>query len=74
MIRGYISNPNSYLKRCNCVSQAWLKTGENSRIRLPIRTKNWCKLTQGQILIQALEALELLSDEQQNQLLIHTIT
>ena len=25
--------------------------------------KNWCKLTQGQILIQALEALELLSDD-----------
>lgn len=74
MIRGYINNPNSYLKRCNYALQAWLKTGENSRIRLPIERKNWCKLTQGQILIQALEALELLSDEQQNQLLIHTIT
>ncbi len=40
-----------------------------AELGFPLNEKNWCKLTQGQILIQALEALELLSDEQQKSII-----
>lgn len=75
MIRGYISNPKQLSKEMQLrIASMAEKQVRIAELGFPIERKNWCKLTQGQILIQALEALELLSDEQQNQLLIRTIT
>lgn len=71
MIRGYINNPKQLSKEM----QLRIARMAEKQVRLAElgfslnEKKTWCKLTQGQILIQALEALELLSDEQQKSII-----
>ena len=69
MIRGYINNPKQLSKEM----QLRIASMAEKQVRIAelgfLNEKNWCKLTQGQILIQALEALELLSDEQQKSII-----
>lgn len=69
MIRGYINNPKQLSKEM----QLRIANMAEKQVRIAelgfMNEKNWCKLTQGQILIQALEALELLSDEQQKSII-----
>ena len=75
MIRGYINNPKQLSKEMQLrIASMAEKQVRIAELGFPLNEKNWCKLTQGQILIQALEALELLSMSNKNQLLIHTIT
>lgn len=71
MIRGYINNPKQLSKemRLRIASMAEKQVRIAELGFFPLNEKNWCKLTQGQILIQALEALELLSDEQQKSII-----
>ena len=67
MIRGYINNPKQLSKEMQLrMAEKQVRIAE---LGFPLNEKNWCKLTQGQILIQALEALELLSDEQQKSII-----
>ena len=67
MIRGYINNPKQLSKemRLRIASMAE-KQVRIAELGFPLNEKNWCKLTQGQILIQALEVL---SDEQQKSII-----
>lgn len=71
MIRGYISNPKQLSKEMQLrIASMAEKQVRIAELGFPLNEKNWCKLiTQGQILIQALEALELLSDEQQKSII-----
>ena len=70
MIGGYINNPKQLSKemqlRIAAMAEKQVRIAE---LGFPLDEKNWCKLTQGQILIQALEALELLSDEEQKSII-----
>lgn len=70
MIRGYINNPKQLSKKMQLrIASMAEKQVRIAELGFPLNEKNWCKLTQGQILIQALEALELLSDEQQKSII-----
>lgn len=71
MIRGYINNPKQLSKEMQLrIASMAEKQVRIAELGFPLNEKkNWCKLTQGQILIQALEALELLSDEQQKSII-----
>ena len=70
MIRGYISNPKQLSKEMQLRIAAMAeKQARIAELGFPLDEKNWCKLTQGQILIQALEALKLLSDEEQKSII-----
>ena len=67
MIRGYISNPKQLSKEMQLrIASMAEKQVRIAELGFPLNEKNWCKLTQGQILIQA---LELLSDEQQKSII-----
>ena len=70
MIGGYINNPKQLSKEMQLrIASMAEKQVRIAEFGFPLNEKNWCKLTQGQILIQALEALELLSDEQQKSII-----
>ena len=70
MIRGYINNPKQLSKEMQLrIASMAEKQVRIAELGFPLNEKNWRKLTQGQILIQALEALELLSDEQQKSII-----
>lgn len=72
MIRGYINNPKQLSKEMQLrIASMAEKQVRIAELGFPLNEKNWCKLTQGQILIQALalEVLELLSDEQQKSII-----
>mgnify|MGYP000240591938 FL=1 len=70
MIRGYINNPKQLSKEMQLrIASMAEKQVRIVELGFPLNEKNWCKLTQGHILIQALEALELLSDEQQKSII-----
>lgn len=71
MIRGYINNPKQLSKEMQLrIASMAEKQVRIAELGFPLNEKNWCKLiTQGQILIQSLEALELLSDEQQKSII-----
>lgn len=70
MIRGYINNPKQLSKEMQLrIASMAEKQMRIAELGFPLNEKNWRKLTQGQILIQALEALELLSDEQQKSII-----
>ena len=70
MIRGYINNPKQLSKEMQLrIASMAEKQVRIAELGFPLNEKNWSKLTQGQILIQALEALELLSDEQQKSII-----
>lgn len=66
MATGYISNPRQLSREMQLRIAAMAeKQARIAELGFPLDEKNWCKLTQGQILIQALEALELLSEDEQ---------
>lgn len=68
MIRGYINNPKQLSKEMQLrIASMAEKQVRMAELGFPLNEKNW--LTQGQILIQALEVLELLSDEQQKSII-----
>jgi hypothetical protein len=70
MIGGYINNPKQLSKEMQlCIAAMAEKQARIAELGFPLDEKNWCKLIQGQILIQALEALELLSDEEQKSII-----
>lgn len=70
MIRGYINNPKQLSKEMQLrIASMAEKQVRIAELGFPLSEKNWCKLTQGQILIQSLEALELLSDDQQKSII-----
>ena len=70
MIGGYINNPKQLSKEMQLRIAAMAeKQARIAELCFPLDEKNWCKLTEGQILIQALEALELLSDEEQKSII-----
>lgn len=70
MIRGYINNPKQLSKEMQLrIASMAEKQVRIAELGFPLNEKNWYKLTQGQILIQSLEALELLSDEQQKSII-----
>ncbi len=72
MIRGYINNPKQLSKEMQLrIASMAEKQAKIAELGFPLdeKKKNWCKLTQGQILIQALEALELLSDDEQKSII-----
>ena len=70
MIRGYISNPKQLSKEMQLrIASMAEKQVRIAALGFPLNEKNWYKLIQGQILIQALEALELLSDEEQKSII-----
>ena len=70
MIRGYINNPKQLSKEMQLrIASMAEKQVRIAELGFPLNEKKWCKLTQGQILIQSLEALELLSDEQQKSII-----
>lgn len=70
MIRGYINNPKQLSKEMQLrIASMAEKQVRIAELGFPLNEKNWLTLTQGQILIQALEALELLSDEQQKSII-----
>lgn len=70
MIGDYINNPKQLSKEMQLRIAAMAeKQARIAELGFPLDEKNWCKLTQGQILIQALEALELLSDEEQESII-----
>lgn len=70
MIGGYINNPRQLSIEMQLRIAAMAeKQARIAELGFLLDEKNWCKLTQGQILIQALEALELLSDEQQKSII-----
>ena len=63
MIRGYINNPKQLSKEMQLrIASMTEKQVRIAELGFPLNEKNWCKLTQGQILIQALEALELIAE------------
>lgn len=66
MANGYIVNPRQLSREMQLRIAAMAeKQARIAELGFPLDEKNWCKLTQGQILIQSLEALELLSEEEQ---------
>lgn len=66
MANGYIVNPRQLSREMQLRIAAMAeKQARIAELGFPLNEKNWCKLTQGQILIQSLEALELLSEEEQ---------
>ena len=70
MIRGYINNPKQLSKEMQLrIASMAEKQAKIAELGFPLDEKNWCKLTKGHILIQALEALELLSDEEQKSII-----
>lgn len=70
MIRGYINNPKQLSKEMQLrIASMAEKQVRIAELGFPLNEKKWCKLIQGQILIQSLEALELLSDEQQKSII-----
>ena len=70
MIGGYINTPKQLSNEMQLRIAAMAeKQARIAELGFPLDEKNWCKLTQGQILIQALEALELLSDEEQKSII-----
>lgn len=70
MIGGYINNPKQLSKEMQLrIASMAEKQAKIAELGFPLDEKNWCKLTQGQILIQALEALKLLSDKEQKSII-----
>lgn len=70
MATGYISNPRQLSREMQLRIAAMAeKQARIAELGFPLDEKNWCKLTQGQILIQALEALELLSEDEQKSII-----
>lgn len=70
MANGYISNPRQLSREMQLRIAAMAeKQARIAELGFPLDEKNWCKLTQGQILIQALEALELLSEDEQKSII-----
>lgn len=70
MATRYISNPRQLSREMQLRIAAMAeKQARIAELGFPLDEKNWCKLTQGQILIQALEALELLSEDEQKSII-----
>lgn len=70
MTGGYINNPKQLSREMQLrIASMAEKQARIAELGFPLDEKNWCRLTYSQILIQSLEALELLSDEQQKSII-----
>ena len=70
MIRGYINNPKQLSKEMQLrIASMAEKQVRIAELGFPLNEKNWCKLTQGKINIQALDAFEYPADEQQKSII-----